>query len=73
MSALSTQPVLKCRRCGASVVVKSLQTTSADPDGTQLQLLLKGLEKVALCDFHKAQKNYYASIGRSDDWERGAL
>lgn len=73
MSALSTQPVLKCRRCGRPVVVKALQTTGPDPDGEQLHRLLRGLEKVALCDYHKAQRNYYASVGRADDWERGAL
>jgi len=71
MSTMSTQPVFMCRRCGRPVVVTLLQTTRPDPDGTQLEQLMKGLGKIALCDFHQAQKNYYASIGRSDDWERG--
>ena len=73
MSVMKTQPVFSCRRCGRPVVVKHLSTAKADTDGVLLNELMINLGKIALCDFHVAQKNYYARIGRSEDWEKGNL
>lgn len=71
MSELKTQPVLLCRRCGAPVIVVSLSTASPDPEGKLLAEFMKGVSKIALCEYCQAQRNWYAAQGRSDDWEAG--
>lgn len=69
---MSTEPVFKCRRCGRPVVVKRLETSHPDPDGKLLFQLMASLHKIALCNFHQNQRNWYAANGRMSEWERGA-
>jgi hypothetical protein len=62
-------PVYKCRVCGKPVYVTLLDTTRPDPDGKLLFALMAGLEKVALCNWHQRQKNWYASQNRLGEWD----
>ncbi len=64
MSILSTRPVLKCVRCGDSVIVSMLSTRAADADGSILHGMLKDLEKSALCPDCIGQHNYIAKEAR---------
>jgi len=62
-------PVFKCRVCGKPVFVTLLDTARPDPDGVVLHSLMAGLERVALCNWHQRQKNWYASQHRLAEWE----
>lgn len=62
-------PVFKCRVCGKPVFVTLLDTTRPDPDGVLLHKLMGGLAKVALCNWHQRQKNWYASQNRLEEWD----
>jgi hypothetical protein len=73
MSKMSTVAVLKCRRCGRRVRCTHLSTTQSDPEAEQLTEFMRNLSKIALCDFCKAQRNYYASIGKGEAWEKGQV
>lgn len=64
MSILSTRPVLKCVRCGDSVIVGMLSTRAADADGSILHGMLRALEKSALCPTCIGQHNYIAEQAR---------
>lgn len=68
MSTMRLVPVYKCRVCGTPVYVTLLDTARPDPDGELLHTLMKGLDKIALCNFHKEQKNWYASQNRLAEW-----
>lgn len=74
MSVMRLQPVFKCRQadCGRVVTVTHLSTTRPDEGGERLLKLMQGLQKIALCDFHQAQRNWYASQGRAEEWEQMA-
>lgn len=71
MSQLSTQPVVKCRRCGRPLVLTHLSTTVPDESGELLFEMMEMVGRKALCDPCQKQYNYYASIGRSREWELG--
>jgi hypothetical protein len=64
MSILSTRPVLKCVRCGDSVIVGSLSTRANDADGKILHGMLRDLSKSALCPNCLGQHNYAAEQAR---------
>jgi len=64
MSILSTEPYLKCVRCGDSVRVTHLSTGTDDPDGKALFHLLRDLSKSVLCPYCTGQHNYRASEAR---------
>jgi len=68
---MSTRPVFFCRRCGRAVVVTLLATQRPDENGALLNEFMRNLSKIAYCREHRRQRNYYASIGRVDAWERG--
>ena len=72
MSVMQTEPVFLCRRCGRPVGVKHLSTSESDPDGKQLHDMMANLHKIALCDFHQAQRNWFAANDRMAEWEAGA-
>jgi len=71
MSQMNTVPVLKCRRCGKPVMVTHLSTVASDVDGEVLGRFMASLNEIAYCPFHLRQRNYYAKIGRMEDWEAG--
>ena len=71
MSKLSTSPVVRCRKCGRPLEVSHLEAYGSDPEGENLFRSLRNLAKSALCGFCQRRRNYYASVGRVDDWERG--
>ena len=64
MSILSTRPVLKCVRCGDSVIVGALSTRTEDADGSILYGMLRDLAKSALCPYCTGQHNYIAEQAR---------
>lgn len=68
MAEMATVPVFACRVCGKPVYVTHLSTTGADPKAGLLKTLMQGLSKVALCDLHKQNRNYYATQGREEEW-----
>ena len=72
MAQLSTQPIVKCSRdgCGNYVKVARLVSTD-DASGEKLQRMLRAAAETALCPFHRRQRDYYAQMGRIDDWEAG--
>ena len=71
MSVMSTVPVLYCKVCGAAVYVTGLKTATSDEDGELLHELMKGLDKIAYCKYHRKQKEYYASQGRLAEFGGG--
>ena len=73
MSQMSTVPVFACRVCRQPVYVTKLTTFVDDPDGKLLASLMKALADVALCDYHKAMRNWYASQGRESEFLANAL
>ena len=73
MSQLNVKPVLLCRRCGRPLVVSHLSTTNPDPDGRELHALSQNISKIALCEFHRRQRDWYIMQGRGEDWEKGRL
>ena len=73
MSKLSTQPVLRCKRCGRGVVVAGLQTTVPDDDAALLGVFMKGLAEKVLCAWCQRQYDYYAALGQSEDWLAGRV
>lgn len=68
MSQMATVPVFGCRVCGKPVFVTHLSTQGADPDNERLKQLMQGLGKIALCPYHQKVRNYYASLGREDEF-----
>lgn len=64
---MSTVPVYACSVCGKPVYVTHLSSIN-DPRAEKLKMLMQGLRKIALCDYHRAQKNYYASQGRESEF-----
>jgi hypothetical protein len=73
MAEMATVPVYGCRVCGKPVYVTHLSTTIKDPGAELLKTLMQGLSKVALCDFHQRQRNYYATQGREEEFLTNAL
>lgn len=73
MSQMNTKPVLLCRRCGRPLVVSHLSTSKPDPSGEELHGLIANLSKIALCDYHRRQRDYYIMQGRGEDWEKGRV
>jgi hypothetical protein len=73
MSQMATVPVFACRVCGKPVYVVHLSTTRPDSDAQELKRLMQNLSKIALCNYHRKQRNYYASLGREDEWLANAL
>lgn len=71
MSQMNSVVVMACKRCGKPVLVTHLSTTEADAGGELLGQLMQGLKDIAYCPYHLKQRNYYAAIGRMDDWEAG--
>ena len=67
MSALATNPVYACRRCGKPVIAH-LSTTVKDEDSSLIRELMKGLADIALCKYCRMAYNWYASQGRSDEF-----
>lgn len=67
MADMSTVPVYACRVCGAPVYVTQLSTRK-DPQAELLKTFMQNLQKVALCSYHRAQRNWYASQGREAEW-----
>jgi hypothetical protein len=70
MSEMSTQPVLKCKRCG-KVYTFSLRTTTPDSEGALLHKLMDGVLKDGLCSDCTARKSWYIQQNRLPDWEKG--
>jgi hypothetical protein len=68
MSEMATVPVFACRVCGKPVYITHLSTQEADADAKKLKLLMQGLSKIALCDYHRAKRNWYASQGREAEF-----
>lgn len=68
MAEMATVPVFACRVCGKPVYATHLSTTGKDPSAETLKVLMQGLSKIALCDYHKAKRNWYASQGREDEF-----
>lgn len=66
MGQMATIPVFACRVCGKPVYGVHLSTQN-DPDNERLKLLMQGLAKAALCDYHKNRYNYLAERNRSDE------
>ncbi len=64
---MATTPVFACRICGKPVVVTNLSSFN-DPKAEVLKTLMQGLSKIALCDYHRAKRNYFASLGREDEF-----
>ena len=67
MAELQTKPVFKCKRCGAPFTA-SIRTTGPDPSGEMLQQFLKMVALNGLCKACDAQKTWYFSQGRSEEW-----
>lgn len=63
---MATIPVFACRVCGKPVYGIHLSTQN-DPNNERLKLLMQGLAKAALCDYHKNRYNYLAERNRSDE------
>ncbi len=74
MSVMKLVPVFKCRYhgCGKPLYVSLLATAMPDESGEKLQQMMRGLEKIALCPFHQAKRNWYAQQGRSEEFEQMA-
>jgi hypothetical protein len=73
MSELNTQPIFKCKICGAPVVLTHLETAVNDPDGKLLYELTKRLGENALCKYHEQMKAWYYSQNRVEEWEKGMI
>lgn len=71
---MKLKPVYKCRfgGCGRTVIVQHLATFRADEDTELLRGMMANLHKVALCDWHRRQRNWYATQGRDAEWEQMA-
>jgi len=69
MAELSTQPVMTCRWCGRPFKVAALRTIGADPEGTRLMNLLRGIANDPLCPACRNRQAYYAQAGRLADFE----
>jgi hypothetical protein len=70
MAEMSTQPVLKCKRCG-EVYTFSLRTTTPDTEGEMLHKFMDGVLKDGLCAKCTAKKSWYIQQGRLEDWIAG--
>lgn len=68
MAEMATVPVYACRVCGKPVYVVHLSTLGSDPNAEKLKTLMQGLSKIALCDFHRAKRNWFATHGREDEF-----
>lgn len=64
---MATIPVFACRVCGKPVYVTHLSSMN-DPKAEKLKDMMANLQKLALCDFHRAQRNWYASQGRENEF-----
>ena len=62
---MSTVPVFKCRGCGRPVYGTLLEA----PDAETLKQHMSGLAEIAMCKGCKDRYNYFASIGRSDEFK----
>lgn len=71
LSQMKSAVVLHCVRCGKPVILRHLSTQKQDVDGQQLHAFMRSVAAHALCTNCQAQRNYYASINRLDDWEAG--
>ena len=67
MSQMNTVPVFKCRYCGTPVYVTGLKTSTPDPDGTKLEELMRGLQRIALCNSCRKKYNYLAERNRAHE------
>ena len=68
MAQMATTPVYACRVCGKPVYVTHLSTLGKDEGAEKLKILMQGLVNVALCNYHKRQRNWYASQGREEEF-----
>jgi hypothetical protein len=66
---MSTVPVLYCKVCGKAIYVTGLKTMQSDEKGELLHEFMRGLDKIAYCDFHRKQRDFYAGQGRLADFE----
>lgn len=76
MSKMATVPVFVCKApggCFKRVYGIHLSTTIDDPEGKLLDQLMSHLGDKALCEFHKAQYNYYAARNMGDAWWKGQV
>lgn len=73
MSKMATVPVFACRVCGTPVYATHLSTAGQDGNAKKLKLLMDGLSKIALCDYHKAKRNWYATQGREEEFIKNEL
>lgn len=71
MSRMSTEAMLRCRRCGRPVVVSHLETYFPDESGKQLFPWMQGLSKIAMCERCLGEYNHKAKDNRADDWAAG--
>lgn len=65
---MATVPVFACRVCGKPVYATHLSTQINDPNNELLKSLMQSLAKIALCRYHQLVRNYYASLGREDEF-----
>lgn len=71
MSRMSTQPVIKCKRCGRPVIVASLETFFPDEDTTALREMMSNINKIVMCEQCLGEYNVKATQNRADDWAAG--
>jgi hypothetical protein len=64
-------PVFFCKRCGEPVYLYA--NTRDDPTGALMERVVASMSKLALCEFHRKQQEYYIQQGRLEDWEAGRL
>jgi hypothetical protein len=67
MAELKVKPVFKCKRCGAPFTA-NMRTTGPDPTGEKLEMILQIVALNGLCKECDAQKAWYFSQGRSEEW-----
>jgi len=71
MSELSTEPVLKCKRCGELYTISHLSTLSPDPDGAKLSEFISNIAKMGYCQTCLQARQWYIDQGRLADFEIG--
>jgi len=72
MSQMSTTAVLRCKYCGRPVYVTELSTTRPDPNTEELSEFISNLHRIAMCPRCQKAYNYYASVGRLEEFLHGA-
>jgi len=64
-------PVVRCKRCGKTLLITHAETFTPDPNTELLQKVMRAALEVGLCKDCSNQRAWYASQNRVREWEAG--